>query len=165
VVRKKKAKNGQNIFPFFSAALGPRQSVEMFSVILCKTPCFGWVTELSTIFATNVTSRCLLWASFGLKIFSIYHSTWRDVHTIKQVVCYPSAMFSALKKWAKGGNEDSKISTPLGVQAMGQALQRKFARGVQYNSKFFGNLWTEHLRFLNDNFLKKIYTLRITTLP
>lgn len=44
-------------------------------------------------------------------------------------------MFSALKKWAKGGNEDSKISTPLGVRAMGQALQRKFARGVQYNMK------------------------------
>lgn len=44
-------------------------------------------------------------------------------------------MFSALKKWAKGGNEDSKINTPLGVRAMGQALQRKFARGVQYNSK------------------------------
>ena len=46
-------------------------------------------------------------------------------------------MFSALKKWAKGGNEDSKLSTPMGVRAMGQALQRKFARGVQYNSKFF----------------------------
>ena len=44
-------------------------------------------------------------------------------------------MFSALKKWAKGGNEDSKLNTPLGVRAMGQALQRKFARGVQYNSK------------------------------
>lgn len=44
-------------------------------------------------------------------------------------------MFSALKKWAKGGNEDSKLSTPMGVRAMGQALQRKFARGVQYNMK------------------------------
>ena len=44
-------------------------------------------------------------------------------------------MFNALKKWAKGGNEDSKLNTPLGVRAMGQALQRKFARGVQYNSK------------------------------
>ena len=46
-------------------------------------------------------------------------------------------MFRALKKWAKGGNEDSKLDTPLGVRAMGQALQRKFARGVQYNSKLF----------------------------
>lgn len=44
-------------------------------------------------------------------------------------------MFSAIKKWAKGGNEDSKLSTPMGVRAMGQALQRKFARGIQYNLK------------------------------
>lgn len=44
-------------------------------------------------------------------------------------------MFSAIKKWAKGGNEDSKLSTPMGVRAMGQALQRKFARGIQYNMK------------------------------
>ena len=125
---------------FFPAPRGPKER-RMSPVILCKTSCFGWVTKLSSIFATNVTSRCLLWASFGLKVFSIYHSTWictlSDVHAIKQVVRYPSAMFSALKKWAKGGNEDSKISTPLGVRAMGQALQRKFARGVQYNSKFF----------------------------
>ena len=47
--------------------------------------------------------------------------TLRNFHTIKQVVRYPSAIFSALKKWAKGGNEDWKISTPLGVPAMGQA--------------------------------------------
>ena len=46
-------------------------------------------------------------------------------------------MISAIKKWAKGGNEDSKLSTPMGVRAMGQALQRKFARGIQYNSKLF----------------------------
>jgi len=44
-------------------------------------------------------------------------------------------MLNAIKKWAKGGNEDSKLSTPMGVRAMGQALQRKFARGIQYNSK------------------------------
>ena len=47
--------------------------------------------------------------------------TLRNFHTIEQVVRYPSAIFSALKKWAKGGNEDWKISTPLGVPAMGQA--------------------------------------------
>lgn len=44
-------------------------------------------------------------------------------------------MLSALKKWAKGGNDDSKLTTPMGVRAMGQALQRKFARGIQYNMK------------------------------
>ena len=49
-------------------------------------------------------------------------------------------MFSALKKWAKGGNDDSKLTTPMGVRAMGQALQRKFARGIQYNSKLFQQL-------------------------
>lgn len=44
-------------------------------------------------------------------------------------------MLSALKKWAKGGNDDSKLTTPMGVRAMGQALQRGFARGIQYNMK------------------------------
>lgn len=44
-------------------------------------------------------------------------------------------MISAFKKWAKGGNEDSRLRTPIGVRAMGQALQRKFARGIQYNLK------------------------------
>lgn len=52
-------------------------------------------------------------------------------------LAYWLEMFSAIKKWAKGGNEDSKLSTPMGVRAMGQALQRKFARGIQYNSKLF----------------------------
>ena len=46
-------------------------------------------------------------------------------------------MLSALKKWAKWGNDDSKLTTPMGVRAMGQALQRKFARGIQFNSKLF----------------------------
>ena len=49
-------------------------------------------------------------------------------------------MLSALKKWAKGGNDDSKLTTPMAVRAMGQALQRKFARGIQYNSKLFQQL-------------------------
>ena len=49
-------------------------------------------------------------------------------------------MLSALKKWAKGGNDDSKLTTPMGVRAMCQALQRKFARGIQYNSKLFQQL-------------------------
>ncbi|KAK3700092.1 hypothetical protein QZH41_015043, partial [Actinostola sp. cb2023] len=33
------------------------------------------------------------------------------------------------------GGDESKLSMPSGVKAMGQALQRKFARGVQYNMK------------------------------
>lgn len=45
-------------------------------------------------------------------------------------------MISALKKLARK-NEDSKSRTtmPSGVTSMGQSLQRKFARGVQYNMK------------------------------
>ena len=57
-------------------------------------------------------------------------------------LAYWLEMLNAIKKWAKGGNEDSKLSTPMGVRAMGQALQRKFARGIQYNSKlvlFYSN--------------------------
>lgn len=42
-------------------------------------------------------------------------------------------MFNAFKKWTRGSEEKSNM--PSGVRTMGQALQRKFARGVQYNSK------------------------------
>lgn len=34
-----------------------------------------------------------------------------------------------------GGNEPIKPATPPGHQPMGAQLQRKFAKGVQYNSK------------------------------
>lgn len=43
-------------------------------------------------------------------------------------------MFTALKKLV--GSNEAKGLPPPGVQAMGQSLQRKFAKGVQYNSKF-----------------------------
>lgn len=43
-------------------------------------------------------------------------------------------MFTALKKLV--GSNEAKGIPPPGVQAMGQSLQRKFAKGVQYNSKF-----------------------------
>ena len=46
-------------------------------------------------------------------------------------------MISALKKFARK-NEEAKprSSMPTGVSSMGQSLQRKFGRGVQYNSKY-----------------------------
>ena len=44
-------------------------------------------------------------------------------------------MFSALKKRLTR-QDDSKLSPfPSGVGSIGQAMQTKFAKGVQYNSK------------------------------
>ena len=45
-------------------------------------------------------------------------------------------MFSALKKLA-GKNEPPPAAVPGSVQAMSSQLQRKFARGIQYNSEFY----------------------------
>ena len=44
-------------------------------------------------------------------------------------------MFSALKKLA-GKNEPPPVVVPGNVQAMSSQLQRKFARGIQYNSEY-----------------------------
>lgn len=45
-------------------------------------------------------------------------------------------MFSALKKLvgSEGGQLRDK-NIPAGLQSMNQSLQRRFAKGVQYNSK------------------------------
>ena len=47
-------------------------------------------------------------------------------------------MISALKKFARKNDEAAKTrpSMPTGVSSMGQSLQRKFGRGVQYNSMY-----------------------------
>ena len=45
-------------------------------------------------------------------------------------------MFSALRKLTGRGVEGSATTTsPPGMQAMAASLQRRFARGIQYNSK------------------------------
>ncbi|CAL1285573.1 unnamed protein product [Larinioides sclopetarius] len=44
-------------------------------------------------------------------------------------------MFNALKKLVSSHDASSKGLPPPGVQAMGLSLQRKFAKGVQYNMK------------------------------
>ena len=51
-------------------------------------------------------------------------------------------MISALKKFARK-NDDTKNrpAMPSGVSSMGQSLQRKFGRGVQYNSMYCLVLW------------------------
>lgn len=50
-------------------------------------------------------------------------------------------MFSAFKRLAgKGDGQGPGVSTssaPPGHQPMSMQLQRKFAKGIQYNSKFF----------------------------
>jgi hypothetical protein len=46
-------------------------------------------------------------------------------------------MISALKKFARKNDETkTRPSMPTGVSSMGQSLQRKFGRGVQYNSTY-----------------------------
>ena len=52
-------------------------------------------------------------------------------------------MISALKKFARK-NEEPKSRAgacmPAGVSSMGQSLQKKFGRGVQYNSTYLSRL-------------------------
>ena len=47
-------------------------------------------------------------------------------------------MFSALKKRLTARQDDSKVSPfPSGVAVIGQVMQKKFAKGVHYNSMTF----------------------------
>ena len=53
-------------------------------------------------------------------------------------------MISALKKFARKNEDKTHPAMPSGVSSMGQSLQRKFGRGVQYNSMYlfvFIALW------------------------
>lgn len=62
-------------------------------------------------------------------------------------------MFTALKKLV--GSEAVQLrdrNIPAGLQSMNQSLQRRFAKGVQYNSKSF----TFNLILLEQSFLKII---------
>lgn len=46
-------------------------------------------------------------------------------------------MFSALRKLAgKGADSHENAAAPPGMHSMAPSLQRRFARGVQYNSEF-----------------------------
>ncbi|KAF4113369.1 rab-like protein 6 isoform X3 [Onychostoma macrolepis] len=66
---------------------------------------------------------------FETRIFNIYNIHLEAYHLVK--------MFSALKKLVgsepTGQVKDKNI--PAGLQSMNQSLQRKFAKGVQYNMK------------------------------
>lgn len=44
-------------------------------------------------------------------------------------------MFSVFKKLKSAKAEDENNGTPKGLQTMSQSLQKKFAKGVQYNSE------------------------------
>lgn len=44
-------------------------------------------------------------------------------------------MFSALKKLVGSEGQLRDKNIPAGLQSMNQSLQRRFAKGVQYNSK------------------------------
>lgn len=45
-------------------------------------------------------------------------------------------MFQAIRKIAgRSANEENRSAPPTGVQVMDQSLKKKYARGVQYNSK------------------------------
>lgn len=66
-------------------------------------------------------------------------------------------MFTALKKLV--GSEAGQFrdrNIPAGLQSMNQSLQRRFAKGVQYNSEYkwcFSSLWQRgvcHRKMLTD---------------
>jgi len=67
-------------------------------------------------------------------------------------------MFTSLKKWVKNEENTPKsaLSHPPGMQTMRSDLQRKFAKGVQYNSEY--SIVTRFHFFVNT--FKSFRTLR-----
>ena len=58
-------------------------------------------------------------------------------------MCLVSAMFLRKLLNKNDAKPEQKMAPPPGMQTMGASLQKRFARGVQYNSKLFeGNLWS-----------------------
>jgi len=56
-------------------------------------------------------------------------------------MCLVSAMFLRKLLNKNDAKPEQKMAPPPGMQTMGASLQKRFARGVQYNSKLFeGNL-------------------------
>ncbi|KAG8190585.1 hypothetical protein JTE90_014061 [Oedothorax gibbosus] len=67
-----------------------------------------------------------------------YEEDFSVLHTFNFYTssCFlPNEMFNALKKLVSSNDVSSKGLPPPGVQTMGLSLQRKFAKGVQYNMK------------------------------
>lgn len=63
-------------------------------------------------------------------------------------------MFSALKKLV--GSEPGQLrdkNIPAGLQSMNQSLQRRFAKGVQYNSK--GHSYSDSMKEIMPVLFKK----------
>ena len=59
-------------------------------------------------------------------------------------------MFSALRKLASNNKNESseKIQTAGGLQTMSATLQKKFAKGIHYNSNYIFKLWSNYLSLI-----------------
>jgi hypothetical protein len=76
--------------------------------------------------------RIILGMNYKQKLHQ--HHSWY-IKSIKRKE--QSKMISALKKLARKNNEaKARPSMPSGVSSMGHSLQRKFGRGVRYNSMY-----------------------------
>ena len=58
------------------------------------------------------------------------------IANVNELITVKNKMFSSLKKWVKNEENPQVKQPPAGLQTMRSDLQRKFAKGVQYNCKF-----------------------------